>query len=105
MRSDEKRLGTLKVRRGNDYGAFARSVKLHIDGVHRASLKPGEEIAFDVMPGHHRLRASLDWIRSRELKLEVRNEEPLSVEMSVPADAYWKTWLKPSQALEIKVVT
>jgi len=48
-----------------------RSYKIVVDGEVLASLRRGEDATVPVAPGHHKVRAKIDWARSRDIDLDL----------------------------------
>jgi hypothetical protein len=48
-----------------------RSYKIVVDGQVLASLRRGEDAAVAVAAGHHTVRAKIDWGRSRDVDLDL----------------------------------
>ncbi len=92
-------MATLRVSRSGDRGAFARRMKVLVDGSELASLRPGEEASRDLAPGPHSVQAVMDWARSPVLEISLSEGDVAQVRVAFPARAYWASFVTPSRAL------
>jgi hypothetical protein len=75
-------LGTLIIRRPNQYVDMARRYRIDVDGKSVVKIKRGEEMMLDVSVGEHRAVAKIDWCRSNFLDITIREDEPTEIEVS-----------------------
>lgn len=94
---------TLLVSRPHDAGALLRRVWVTVDGRRVAALRRGQSAAVTIQTGQRAVQATLDWISSEPLTVHLTDKGAVSVEVSVPGRAYWQTWTRPSQALDIRI--
>jgi hypothetical protein len=48
-----------------------RLYNIELDGARVGKIAPATQLAFEVAPGPHRLRARIDWTGSREISVDV----------------------------------
>lgn len=57
----------------------ARSYRIKVDGTIRGSIKHGEEVRIDVLPGRHVVAAHIDWTGSPDLEVDVNPGETVKL--------------------------
>jgi hypothetical protein len=65
----------IRIHRVNEYTNKLRSYQLYIDGKKAGQIRNGEIKEFEVMPGSHKVIARIDWASSKEIKIEVGEDE------------------------------
>ena len=81
------------TRPGGHYRDALRSYTLHVDGVPRGRIMPGQSVAVDIEPGPHTVGAQISWTGSprHEINLGPGEEVRLRVEPAgTPAQALWQ---------------
>ncbi|WDZ86710.1 hypothetical protein [Micromonospora cathayae] len=97
-------MGILHLSRPYDAGAVLRRVWVTVDGLRVAGLRPGQSVDVPVTAGLRVVQAALDWTRSEPLSVRVDGSATVSVEASLPVDAYWRAFVTPSRALDLRMV-
>lgn len=94
-------MAKLFLRRPHDFGAMLRRIWVKVDGHRVAGLRPGQSAWVSLDEGQHVVQASLDWIRSAPLTLQLDADQTASLQVACPARAYRQAWYRPSRALDI----
>ena len=97
-------MGTLVIRRPNDYGGRFRRLKIYFDGVEVTGLRPNETLTIEVAAGLHEVRGRMDWATCKPLPVEVTDSTPVTVEVSLP---YWgvaRSFVTPKRAVKPRML-
>jgi hypothetical protein len=94
---------TIKVSRPRDAGARLRRLHVTVDGRRVVALRPGQSATVTVPAGRRTIQATMDWIASRPLTVELEEGSTAAVEASFSGRAYWQTWWNPSEALDVRI--
>lgn len=101
-RESRGRMAELLLSRPHNSGALLRRIWVRVDGLRVAGLRPGQSARVSLDGGDHVVQATLDWIRSEPLALQLDADETTSLEVSCPTRAYLQTWSRPSRALDLR---
>jgi hypothetical protein len=84
-------MGEVVIRRGADTVGVFRRIVVRIDGVVALRLRVNQSKTLSLANGTHRVTARMDWVRSRELVIDVSDESTVILETAMP----WRflTWL------------
>jgi hypothetical protein len=81
-------------------GIFAaRRLKVRLDDIVVARLFRGRKTRVEVEPGIHTIQARVDWTKSPPIEVDLAAGDEISIEVSAPWSALWRTWTTPSRAL------
>src|ERR1700742_3684718 len=73
-------MATIEIKRGTGYKDRLRSYQIELDDKVIGTLKAGETVSFDPLPGRHRLRIKIDWCSSGYLNFEIKEQQILRFE-------------------------
>jgi hypothetical protein len=96
-------MGEMVIRRAGDTAGMARRMRVEVDGVEVARLKPKEQFVLKTATGVHQVRAEMDWTASAVLPVEV-TDGVITVEVSMPWSAMFTMIVRPRKALRIRMV-
>jgi hypothetical protein len=94
----------LVLSRGDDAAGVLRHIRVSVDGVEVALLKPLTSAEVEVPPGRHRVRASMDWTTSPALDLDLATGERVEVRVGLPLSMIWRMITAPRATLTIERV-
>lgn len=97
-------MAQLVLQRASDTAGAARRVRVDLDGVVVARLRPGQAETVSVRSGPHSIQARMDWTSSSPLSVEIPKNGKVQVEVSMPWSAFWKSYLTPRRALVARIV-
>jgi hypothetical protein len=81
-------------------GIFAfRRLAVRLDGAIVARLPRGREAEVEVDLGKHTVQAGVDWSRSLPVTVEVEESDSITIEVSAPWSALWRSFVTPRRAL------
>lgn len=84
-------------------GIFAfRRLAVSLDGAIVARLHRGRQAEVEVDLGKHAVQASVDWSRSLPLTVQVEESDSITIEVSAPWSALWRTFVTPRRALRCR---
>lgn len=66
---------TVTITRSNEYLNRFRSIYVYIDGQKVGKVFNGETVSYEVPKGRHTVRAKIDWCGSKELILDMQEDE------------------------------
>ena len=78
---------------------FLRRFTVRVDGSVVARLGRGRSTRIEVEPGHHTIRAGVDWTRSLPLDVDLAESDEVAIQVLAPWSALWRTWISPHRAL------
>jgi hypothetical protein len=104
QKNEGKAVAQLILQRASDTAGAVRRMRVDLDGVVVARLRPGETETLRVRPGPHSVQARMDWTSSSPLPVEVPKNGRIRVEVSLPWSAFWKTFFTPRRALIARIV-
>ena len=97
---------TIRIRRKRQYFAIFRRVRLVVDGIQVAKLRPGQSIDLEGTGAPQAIRAHLDWTPSNEVSVvDPGDSEHITVEVCSPAlfRAMWYSLTRSKEALVLTV--
>jgi hypothetical protein len=94
----------LVLSRGDDSAGVLRHIRVTVDGVEVALLKPLTSAEVEVPPGRHRVRAAMDWTTSPALDLDLATGERVEVRVGLPLSMIWRMITAPRATLTIERV-
>jgi hypothetical protein len=92
----------LVLTRGDDSAGMLRRIRVTVDGVEVAWLKPRTAAEVEVPPGRHRVRAAMDWTTSPVLELVLVPGERAEVRVGLPFSMIWRMVTAPRATLTIE---
>ena len=95
-------MGTIVIRRPNDGGGHFRRLKVFIDGVQVAGLRPNRSHTAEVTVGIHQVQARMDWVTCNPLTIDITSEQVITVEVSLPFSAAIKSFTDPKHAVQAR---
>ncbi len=88
-------MGTLNIRRAENYFGSARRLIIYVDGAKVAKLRLHDVVSLELPNGKHTVRARMDWVTCRALSVEVSDELIRRVELSLPMHRLPLAFLTP----------
>lgn len=82
----------IKIKRTKEYNNMLRDFIILIDGQEIGKIAYGETKDFEILPGHHIIKAKIDWCSSPELSIIINDNETKN--LKVGGFKYGK-WLIP----------
>jgi len=82
-------MSSIVIRRKEEFANRTRNIDVYIDGARAGSIANGETVKFQLKPGTHKVEAKIDWCGSRELALDVSENETKDLELSGFKSAIW----------------
>jgi hypothetical protein len=70
---------------------MARAYVVTIDGRRAGSIRRGQTIDFNVLPGVHGLQLSIDWVGSRMIPFRLDDGQIAEFQCR-PGGAFWQLW-------------
>jgi hypothetical protein len=61
---------TIEIQRASKYTDRVRAYKVHVDGKEVGTIKNGETAEFQVAPGTHEVKLTIDWTSSPPLTID-----------------------------------
>ena len=68
-------MGQITINRISGYSNKLREIKLVLDNEVLGTIKDGESKSFEINPGKHKLKATIDWAGSNEMEFEMSQNE------------------------------
>jgi hypothetical protein len=97
-------MGTLVIRRPDDWGGRLRRLRIFIDGEEVAGLRPNEVHTAELPAGPHNVRGQMDWATCAPLPIEVPDGGTVQVEVSMPYVAVLKAFVAPKRAVRARLL-
>jgi hypothetical protein len=97
-------MSELIIRRVDDSAGVLRRMRILVDGVEVAKLRPGRRTNVSVPPGVHRIRAQLDWCSSDDLDVEIGIASECAIEVEFPFSAVLRVFYRPKGTIKIRKV-
>ncbi|WP_299114607.1 hypothetical protein [uncultured Winogradskyella sp.] len=69
------------INRISEFENRARKIKLQIDGEILGEIKNGEELTFEISPGHHYIQAKIDWCTSNLIETHIEENSKIKFEL------------------------
>ena len=88
-------MGTLHIRRADNYWGSARRLVIYVDGARAASLRSDDVFSTELPDGKHTVRARMDWVTCKPLIVNVTSEFVRTVELSLPMSRLPLAFLVP----------
>lgn len=88
--------------RPNDLGGVLRRLTASVGGHEVAALRPNERAVLTLAPGHHVVHGEMDWTCSRQLELDLAEDDSAAVEVSLPFSSVLASFIAPKTAVKIR---
>ena len=82
----------IKIQRTQEYNNRLRDFIILIDGKEIGKIANGETKNFEILPGHHIIKAKIDWCSSPELSIIIDDNETKSLKVG---GFKYDNWLMP----------
>jgi hypothetical protein len=82
QRSGSRAMATVTVLRGSSWVDHLREYFIECDGVRVGAIKRDSRFTFEVQPGLHDVRATIDWAPSNRVKFAVAASEQVELEVA-----------------------
>lgn len=97
-------VSSLRVRRGRDTAGVLRRTIIDVDGEPVVRVRRGETVEVDIGPGKHTVRARMDWLSSPTLRVDVAENETVTVQVFHPFSSIRKLFKNTDSAILISLV-
>lgn len=78
-----KSLAKLEIERPSAPLSIYRNYKIIVDNEVLCKIKNGETLTVQLTPKYHLLYAKIDWVKSNKLKLDFKNNEIISIQITL----------------------
>lgn len=93
---------TIVLSRPKAYRDRIRAYKVKVDGERLGRIKHGSEESFEIAPGKHSVRCTIDWASSNTVEIDVAPGGTLPMVIQPnggPLSAYWQGMIRPNTYL------
>ena len=75
-------MSTLRIKHSGDWFYSSRKISIYLNGKKVGTVSNNEIKEFDIQPGHHKVKAKIDWCGSKNYDLEIKNNTTKSLAIS-----------------------
>lgn len=93
------------INRSSEYSNKLRKIEIHIENKKIGEINDGETKEFVVEPDEHKLTAKIDWCKSKDLIISVKDEETKTIDLSSrnPIESLYFVTFRKDRYLQLKL--
>jgi hypothetical protein len=95
-------VGTLVIHRPDDWGGRFRRLRIFVDSVEVAGLRPNGRYTAELPAGEHQVRGQMDWATCAPLSIVLPDVGTVHAEVSLPYTAVIKAFATPKRTVQAR---